>query len=125
MIRRCQRINRRVQEDQRLHQEALEISEAVEAHHAEEPVLFLHHAEEALLVIVVGAVETIAHTGKKATLRAVDQLISSLMAIAEVHLEVHTEYTLTNIVDRLKNSEVEDVANSVGLKIRTILTRVK
>ena len=47
------------------------------------------------------------------------------MAIAAVHLEVHKEYTLTNIVDRLKNSEVEDVASSVGLKIRTILTRVK
>ena len=125
MIRRCQRINRRVQEDQRLHQEAVEISEVVEARHVEEPVLFLHPEEEALLVTVDGAVETTAHIGKMATVRAVDQLISSLMAIAAVHLEVHKEYTLTNIVDRLKNSEVEDVASSVGLKIRTILTRVK
>ena len=72
MIRRCQRISRRVQEDQRLHQGAVEISVVVEAHPVEEPVLVLHLEEEALLVIVVSAVETTAHIGKKATLKAVD-----------------------------------------------------
>ena len=107
-----------------LHQEAVEISEVVEEHLVEEPVLALHPEEEALLVIVAGAVEKTAHTGKKATPKSVDRLIS-LMVIAVVHLEVHKEYTLTNIVDRLKNRGVEDVASSVGLRTRTILTLVK
>ena len=124
MIRQCQRISRKAQEDQRLHQEAVEISVAVEAHPVEEPVLALHLEEEVLLVIVVGAVETTAHIGKKATLKAVDLLISPTV-IAVVLLEARKEYMLTNIVDRSKNREVEDVESSVGLRERTILTRVK
>ena len=127
--RRCQRTDKKVLEDQRHYLEEAQIHEAVEAHHAELELVDPHPEEEVLLVIAVGVVVTIAHTGKKATLKLVDHHRINLMLVVETFVTIHHNSSSSiNSAHRLKNRGTEDVILAVldgSVALMTILITVK